>query len=130
MGQKETAEVGVRQNTPELTTPEAQSIYEALYESQEHVVSFYMMMYAEFALAIGVLCLVLNFRSGMFVFLIIHAVILINTPYYVTKMSQLFQFLIIVVSTVGLLMRLLALGKNSKKIAAAKISSTSTETGR
>jgi hypothetical protein len=105
------------QATNELTTPEAQALQAATEQSERSWWSVWLLGEAQMAAAAVALSLLINLRTLAYVFLLIYGLIVLNIPYYIPdKFKLFFGLAIIVMSVVGISLKLLGwLSKGSRK---------------
>ena len=97
-----------------ITTTEAQSVVDALGQSQKHWWSVYMLGMAQVAAALATLSLLLKMRTLAFLFLIFYGTLILGVPYYIPTIFQsVFGIAITLMAFVGLMMRLMLMQKKA-----------------
>lgn len=94
---------------------EAQTIVDALAQSNDHVWSLYLLGMAQLVVALATLALLFNLRSLAFVFLILYGTVVLSVPFYIpTAFQNAFGFAIILMAFVGLISRLLMVKRKAR----------------
>ena len=96
------------------TAAEAQAFYDAYEQTAQHTASQYLIAYSLLTVLGAAFFLLLNLRTLSYLCFIGYGTLILNTPYYIPDSPKfIFGFCIIFVGVIGILTRLLHLGKLS-----------------